>query len=650
MGVYVSDDVKRRILDTVDIADLVRSYGVELKRAGRSLKACCPFHNERTPSFNVNQDGQYFKCFGCGKGGDVFTFVMLAERVEFPEALRMLAERAGVAMEYDPTVAARSKRIKDWKGYLYKLNAVAADFYRERLFSREGQTAREYLNKRGISEESWERFGLGYAPATGSPLLSRLSSLKAPRNVLVRTGLVSEREGGSLRDYFFGRLMFPIRDAQGRTIAFGGRVLGEGEPKYLNTRETPLFSKSAVCYGLAEARDALVSTRRAILVEGYTDVVMCRQYGVENVVAALGTAITADHFRVLRRFVDEIILLTDEDEAGRAAGERSLGVLFQEDLPARVASLPGRAKDPCEFLLEAGREAFEEALAAGVEPFDYKFRRVAERLPLETVDGQARAAQEMLQLISLSPNPLRRAAYRRRLADLLDIPEKELHFSPSQGKTISRNGGDVFATGGTVEEKQAATEFVVPPPENAAAEAERELLRFLFHEPAWLETVLSETDLTAFVGRPERVLGTALLSAVDEGKLPPSPECLAKLLDDSEAPAAAAMVVRELASRLDSAVKSAGGVAGAEAAAAATARALSIALAEDGPERLLLKPEEDFDMRLRALRRSRVEYELSVARRTKTAAKQRGDPATVEQLDRREVALRRELRALNAAR
>ncbi|HYF48187.1 MAG TPA: DNA primase, partial [Planctomycetota bacterium] len=324
-GIF-SEDLKRRVREANNLVDVVQAAVGKLTRAGRNLKACCPFHNEKTPSFNVNADGQYFKCFGCGKSGDVFTFVMLHERVEFPEAFQMLADRAGIRVEVDPQAAVVHQKEKDWKSYLYKINDVAAKFFREQLFSDAGKAAREYIKKRGLSDEICEQFRIGYAPSGGSPLLERLRSMKAPVKAIVEAGLATQRDDGSVRDFFYDRLMFPITNIEGKVIAFGGRILGLGEPKYLNTRETLLFSKTKTVYGIDHAKSAIVDSRKAILVEGYTDVMMCHQFGVTNVVACLGTAITSDHIRVLRRVADELLLMTDSDAAGAKASERSIAV------------------------------------------------------------------------------------------------------------------------------------------------------------------------------------------------------------------------------------------------------------------------------------------------------------------------------------
>ncbi|MBI3831322.1 MAG: DNA primase [Planctomycetes bacterium] len=609
-GVF-SEELKRRVREANDLVDVIRSYGVELKRAGRNMKACCPFHNEKTPSFNVNPEGQYFKCFGCGKSGDVFSFVMDHERVEFPEGFRILAERAGIAVEFDPALASKHKKETDFKSYLYKLNAAAAPFYREMLHAPQGTAAREYLKKRGIAEEMWEAFGIGYAPANGSPLMQRLQAQKAPLRALEVAGLVGSREDGTAYDYFRDRVMFPIADSQNRVIGFGGRVLGDGEPKYLNTRETPLFSKGRTIYGLPQARDSAVETRRAAIVEGYTDVIMCHQFGVKNVVACLGTAITADHLRALRRLADEVLLLTDSDAAGAKASERGIEVLFQEDMPAKVVRLPGADKDPCDFLLSAGKGPFEEALGKGVDLFEYKVRRVSQAHDISTVRGQAEAAKDLMALASLSPDANKRAAYRRDIASLLNLRENDLAFE-RQAK----------AAAAPVPQPVSGE---VPKPEHALAHVERELLRWVFHQPAWIETAVGDVDLTAFRGGPECLIAKAILAGLAEGRLPPN---AAKLSADGHSPSGA--VAREVLERLAEAGDGAPGGNLRDAA-----QALCIELAEDAPMHVKMKPDEAYVLRVRAVHKERLDFDLDAAKRAEAAARASGDANALAVAERR---------------
>jgi DNA primase len=631
-GIY-SEDLKRRVREANNLVDIVQSVVGKLVKTGRNLKACCPFHAEKTPSFNVNIEGQYFKCFGCGKSGDVFTFVQLHERVEFPEAFKILADRAGIKLETDPVAAQQYAKEKDWKSYLYKLNNAAANFYREQLFAPAGEKAREYLKKRGLSDENCEKFRLGYAPAGGSPLLARLQSQKAPVAAVIKAGLASQREDGPARDFFFDRLMFPIEDIQGRVIAFGGRILGDGEPKYLNTRDTLLFSKTHTVYGLNLAKAEILKTRTAIIVEGYTDVMMCHQYGVTNVVACLGTAITPEHVRHLRRVADQLTLLTDSDRAGEQASERSLEVLFAEDMPARVVRLPNSEKDPCDFLLAHGKEPFVQALERWQELFEYKFEMVRRKHDLISPRGLAQAAQELMSLISLIKDTTLKNRYRYEVFKRLNIEERDLQYEVRQARSFSSEQ----------DEAGQADLGSVPPPENEWAALEREVLRFLFHEPAWIEPALQQIDLAGLKGLLERRLGVAILEALDESKLPPD-------LKDLSQGQAGSLVARELLPRLrkqDSAGKS--GQTQSEDGKIkieADAQALCIALAETAPKIGKLGPQAHLEMLIRPLRDKALHQRHQESQRLVTDAKLKGDAATSESVHQEAAALRKALKGI----
>ncbi|MFH0939569.1 MAG: DNA primase [Planctomycetota bacterium] len=618
-GLY-SEDIKQRVRTANNLVDIVQSAVGKLTRAGRNLKACCPFHNEKTASFNVNLEGQYFKCFGCGKSGDVFTFVMLHERVDFPEAFRILADRAGIRIEDNPQAAIQYKKETDWKSYLYKLNDAAARFYREQLFANAGNAAREYLKKRQLSDEICEKFQIGYAPVGSSPLLERLQSLKAPPTAIVKAGLATQRDDGSVRDFFYDRLMFPIRDIQNRVIAFGGRILGDGEPKYLNTRETPLFSKTHTVYGLDQAKEQIVKTRQAILVEGYTDVMMCHQFGIANVVACLGTAITSEHIRRLRRMADELILLTDADTAGARASERSLDVLFTEQMPAQIARLPDLQKDPCDYLLANGKDAFLAAIKQRLDLFEYKFDMVRQKYDLLAPAGLKNAAEELMALISLIPDTLLKNRYRYEVLKRLNVDERDLRYEvrnvPVASSTDRETGADDIG--------------VLSAPETELAQAERELLRFLFHEPAWLETALAQVDLAAFTGGPESAIGRALLEGLGEGRLPLD----MSVIDPNNA---GSMIAREIIPRLRDENKN--GIVKAVSAA----QSLCVALAEHPPTGSKFDIERRLNILTNHIRKAALSLQCQEAARHWTHAKLNGDTAVEEEAYNQLVLLRKEL-------
>ena len=620
-----SDDLKRRVREANNIVDVIQSAVGKLVRAGRNLKACCPFHNEKTPSFNVNAEGQYFKCFGCGKSGDVFTFVQLYERVEFPEAFKLLADRAGIRFEVNPAAAEQYKKETDWKSYSYRLNDAACNFFREQLFAPAGMKAREYLKKRGLSDENCEKFRLGYAPAGGSPLLSRLQGQRAPVKAIVGAGLATQRDNGAVIDFFFDRLMFPISDIQGRVIAFGGRILGDGEPKYLNTRETPVFSKTHTVYGIDHAREQIVSTRTAIIVEGYTDVMMCHQFGITNVVACLGTAITEQHIRQLRRVADKLLLLTDSDAAGAKASERSLSILLQEDMPARIVRLPGADKDPCDFLLAHGKEPFLKGLEQSQDLFDYKFELVSKTCDLLTPAGLKNAADDLMTLVSVIPDTLLKNRYRYEILKRLNIDEKDLRYEVQ----TQRNAGS------KVDNPKETIDTSLPPePENRLASAERELLKFLFHEPAFLGQATEQVNLAALTGRPEQQIGRAMLDAMSEGKLPPDPAGLLEV-------GPASFVAREVLARLPDTNDE-------ESLDQKGAKPLCIALAEARSGGLKLDAQARFDILSREFLRQTLDMKYRYASRKLTHARVQQDVDGIQKADEELAQIRQSIKKLKS--
>jgi DNA primase len=392
------DDLKERVRDATDIVELVGSY-VALRRAGRGLVGLCPWHDDSRPSLQVNPERQTFRCWVCDVGGDVFNFVMRMERLEFREAIEQLADRAGIDLP-----RGRGGVAADDRAALTRVLGWAAERFRDCLErDPEAEAARAYLAARRLSSTTIARFGLGFAPARWDWLIGQAALAGISPTDLLKAGLVVARQDRPGHyDRFRGRVMFPIRDPQGRSIAFGGRVLPgqtgpDGQPleaaKYVNSPETPLFSKSGTLYGLDSARDAIAASRRAVVVEGYTDCMAARQEGIDDVVAVLGTALGERHARLLRRYADRIVLVLDGDEAGRRRADEILDLLLAEPVDVRIARLPAGA-DPCDYLLAHGREAFEAVLAAAEDPLDYRMEQALGALAPEAGDEEALAAVE----------------------------------------------------------------------------------------------------------------------------------------------------------------------------------------------------------------------------------------------------------------
>ena len=407
MSLISSYDTKEQIKRAIDIVDLVGDY-LPLRREGRNFKALCPWHNDSRPSLHVNPERQSFKCWVCDIGGDIFNFVMKMEGVEFREALTMLADRAGI-----PLAAQRPSQggsaVVDEKQLLYQAMAWAEEQYHQCLLhAAEAEAARRYLAERGITADSIARFRLGFAPEGWDWLLSRAQKTSHKIPTLERLGLVVRRQAGSgYYDRFRGRVLFSIRDPQRKPVALGGRILPgvntQEAAKYINSPESPLFSKSGMLYGLDLARESMTQSRTAIVMEGYTDVILAHQCGFTNAVAVLGTALGERHLPLLRRFADRVVLMLDGDDAGQRRTNEVLGLFVQEQVDLQILTLPEKL-DPCDFLIHHGAEAFRRQLEETVDALEHKFRVAT--LGIDGASGihqTQQATEEILATLAQAP-------------------------------------------------------------------------------------------------------------------------------------------------------------------------------------------------------------------------------------------------------
>ncbi|MCA9262704.1 MAG: DNA primase [Planctomycetales bacterium] len=434
MSYSAADEVKEQIRNAIDIVDLVGGY-VPLRRQGRHYVALCPFHDDTKPSLQINQERQSWKCWVCDVGGDIFSFLMQREGLSFPEALAMLAERAGV--ELRPGRGPKSGAATSQKQRLFQILSWAEQqFHRCLLESSSATAARTYLQERGVTEESWRRFHLGFSPDSWQWLIDQARSSGHDLDLLEQAGLTSQSQSGRPYDRFRGRVIFPIRDVQDRAIAFGGRVLpgSDDRAKYVNSPETRLFSKSNELYALNLARDVVSKQRHVVVVEGYTDVIVAHQSGVQNVVAVLGTALGEGHIRVLRRFVDSVTLVLDGDEAGQRRTSEVLELFVSSPLDLRIGTLPG-GLDPCDFVLQQGPERFQEFVRQAVDALEHKIRISTANIDLRRDLHKANQALEsILQTMARTPESDATKAERRlreqqmlaRLAREFRIEETEL--------------------------------------------------------------------------------------------------------------------------------------------------------------------------------------------------------------------------------
>lgn len=412
-------DFKEQVREQVDIVKTIGEY-VRLKRAGASGRyvGLCPFHQEKTPSFSVNQSRQMYKCFGCGKGGDVFSFLMEIDGITFFEALKQLAERNGIPL---PKRSDQADETSKLRGALIEMHEIAAGVFQAALKGAPGAEARAYLAKRGVSAEMIETFGLGYAEAGGQALVRRLGQGPFTAEQLDQSGLVRRRDDGSLYDGFRGRLMFPIHNESGKVIAFGGRAMrDEDQPKYLNSPVTPIYEKSSVLYNLHRAREGMRRSGRVVLVEGYMDVIGVYSAGVKEVVASCGTALTPGQVRRMHLHADTVVVNFDPDAAGAKATEEKSQLLLDEGLHVRVLALDG-GLDPDEYVKHNGAEAYRKKLEEAPVYFHWLADRARSRFDMRTSDGKMDAFKFLLQTVQKIGDKLERAAIANDLAGYLGV-------------------------------------------------------------------------------------------------------------------------------------------------------------------------------------------------------------------------------------
>ncbi|WP_428897469.1 DNA primase [Parelusimicrobium proximum] len=404
------------IRDKIDILDIVKDYVPSLKRAGRTYKGCCPFHSEKTPSFTVSPDKGLFYCFGCQTGGDVFAFLMKAESLSFNEAAKKLADRAGVEWEQKESLTDEDKR----RLRAREAMTFAKDFYHKTLLSSQGNDIRAYLKSRNLTKETTLKFELGATPPSQNGLIQE--AIKAGFDMPLLKSLGLANQYGS--DYFRARMMFPIINPRGECIAFGGRITGAGEPKYLNSPESILFSKSRVLYGLNFAGPAIRKQEFVLLLEGYMDVISCMQAGVENCVAPLGTAFGPEHAKLLKRYTDTAIVLFDPDPAGIKASLRTALILIEEGLFVKVASLGDEGLDPDEYIFKYGKEQFDNVVGEAVDIITFRSDVLVQGSPAKlNAQEKSKIAAELMEIISKQPDAVIKAEWIKTAADKLDIDE-----------------------------------------------------------------------------------------------------------------------------------------------------------------------------------------------------------------------------------
>ncbi len=495
---------KRQILDRVDLLDVVAEH-VTLKRSGKRWVGLCPFHAEKTPSFTVRPEHGLFKCFGCGKGGDVFSFVQFRENVSFAEAMGILADRAGVDLGVTP----RDELTGPSRTDLARVNAWASRFFRSQLLdSSVGRAAREYLRSRQVSDATSERFSLGLATDAAPGLRQAAVQAGIDLSLLIAADIIREGDEGRHYETFRNRLMFPIRDATNRVIGFGGRTLVDDRAKYLNTRQNALFDKGRNLYGIDLARNAIAQRRRVVVVEGYTDCLAAHQAGFSETVATLGTALTEAQVDLLRRYGDEIILLFDSDQAGEAAADRAIHVALPRCVTVRLARLPDD-KDPSEFLSRRGADEFSDLLNRAVDALEFKWVNTQQRFQGEGSDAKRREAiLDFLRVVAEAADTravdaIQRGLLVNQVAHLLRMGQDEVNRlmvrlrsrDPRTARQAAGRSGD---------------EPRPPVPPNAEQAAWSRVLEVALNEPGVLSIVDHLPDVSRIVNDRDRRIGAVV--------------------------------------------------------------------------------------------------------------------------------------------
>ena len=432
--------IAEKVKQQADIVRLVGEY-VRLKKTGKDFSGLCPFHQEKTPSFTVSPIKQIFYCFGCGKGGDVYNFVMEMEKCEFPEAVKLVAEKCGISIPRPKERSGEERKENQQRATLVEIHREAQTFFVKQLEGTlEGKAARAYLEDRGLDKDAIARFGIGYAPSGGDVLLRHLKS-KYNEKLLTESGLISRDQGGKLFDRFRRRITFPIANESGKIVAFGCRALGDDLPKYLNSPETPIYSKSNVLYHLDRAKEGIRREGFAILVEGYMDAIAVARAGISNVVASCGTSLAEQQIKLLGRFTKRVIVNFDPDTAGQSATERSLSLLLEQDFEVRVLALPpvdNKKADPDLFIREKGADEYLKRLKEAPPYVDYLISR-ARAMDLTTAEGKLRAVNFLLPYVQKIPNRLLRSEWATRIALQLRLEEPVLRAALSKAASERRS-------------------------------------------------------------------------------------------------------------------------------------------------------------------------------------------------------------------
>ncbi len=548
------NEVSRR----TSLSDVVSGY-VKLKRNGTSHVGLCPFHKEKTPSFHVDEDKQLFYCFGCGVGGNVFDFIMRAENLDFVDALQFLAQRAGVTLEEErgASRAAREEESGRRKRIL-EMNRLAARHFYENLSQKEAEHARLYMNRRGLSKRTAVKFGVGFAADSWDDLLDHLKKEGYTPEEIVTAGLAVKNEKGRIYDKFRNRLMFPIIDVRGNVIAFGGRALAEGDPaKYMNSPETPVFHKGRHLFSLNLAK-SLGAKDGLILVEGYMDVISLYQAGIENAVAGLGTALTEDQAKLLKRYASQVYVCYDSDEAGQKAAQKAIGLLTEAGNTVKVISYRG-AKDPDEYIQKKGVESFRALLAESKESLEYQLLRLRQRYDIFDVSQKISFLTEAAKILSEIDSEMTREVYIKRLAAETDISAESIKTEISKliyYKNKKETRKEMYAEN---RPERLAGDFSAVSNQQSTAtyKAERLLLNLLFFHRKVYKMMGDRLEADWFTGTEHKELFGQILSYCAEEHEPDASQFLMTMEDEGRRQRAASILYESFSGEAVQAAKEA---------------------------------------------------------------------------------------------
>lgn len=498
----ISEEILEKVKEQNDIVDVI-SESVRLKRSGRNFSGLCPFHNEKTPSFSVSQDKQIYKCFGCGESGNVISFVMKNKNMPFVEAVKYLADRANITIESEQGRISPTAKKRE---ILYKVNVEAARFFYSNL--KNTREAKEYFLNRGIKEETIKKFGLGFAKDSWNNLILHLRKLGFRDDLLLEAGLVSTSERtGNKYDRFRNRVIFPVFDYRGKVIGFGGRVLDDSKPKYLNSPETLVFQKGTNLYGLNFAIKSKMQDRYFIMVEGYMDLITLHQYGITNVVASLGTALTTNQARLLKRYADKVIISYDADIAGQAATIRGLEILKDAGFDVRVLSIP-QGKDPDEYVRSNGKEAFIKLINNAESLIDYRIKKAEEGINLKDSNDLVKYGKRVTEILA-NVNSIEKDVYIKKISENTGIREQTLYdlLSKKMTKSIKENA---FMNN----KEENGTKLYLEP---AFLKAERSLMKLCLEEEYfdYISQVISQDELIL----PEHKEIFSIIKEAKKGKI-----------------------------------------------------------------------------------------------------------------------------------